>query len=158
MLQQLKTRAEETLHVRFEEMFCDESAQRTEGQGEVHFIAEQGAFGRLREVMVVMEVGEAPGFLAVLKEMGRVERSDEGMVALRKAEEPALPMHPAAEGDTSARWEWLEAEGLMHQLNIGGEREDAVDRRPDEDAVLKNRFVHGSHEDGMHDILCGRER
>ena len=100
--------------MRFDEMLCDESAQSTEGQGEVDFVVEQGAFGRLCEVMIVIEVGEAAGLLAVLKEMGRIEGGDEGVVFLRKAEEPARPVDAAACGDVAGGGCGFEAEGLLH--------------------------------------------
>ena len=89
--------------------------------------------------MVMLEAAEAASDHAVLEEVRRIPclGYDERDVIVGEAELHALPAHRVAGGDeaASAALHWMHAELALHDSEMGGEREAALNGCLDEDTM-----------------------
>lgn len=123
---------------------ADERARRSQGHGETEFILQKSAvLVDPGEMVVVLEGGEAAAAHGVLKEGGRVEAGDEGLMHLREAELPASPEEVIVGGDHASELRFggighgAHGQGESDYLDAGGEREASVYGSVDGDAVAE---------------------
>ncbi len=128
-----------------EEDDAGEVAEEAEGHGEAELVGEaRVAAAEVFKGVIVLEGAEAAGEHAVAEEAGRVIGLDEAFVELGQAELPALPADAVAGGDqafsdeacgagAAGAGDGAHAELVLHDGEVGGEQETALDGGMDDD-------------------------